>query len=161
MASSIEKTGDWGRVGNVISNLTKEMKSAQVLCLRRWGLKAEGIAKQHISSQDLGWKALQPSTKAFKARMGYSDNILVMTSTYFQSISSEVVGSKVYAGVKRGVRENGGAEVDSVARVHEYGNAGRGIPARPLWGPTYEETMEWTYTNNSPVTYFMDAIKKY
>ena len=81
------KIGDWNKVHALIGNLAEEMYKAREMSLQRWGLKAEGIAKSHISKQDLGWEALKPETIASKVRKGQSENILVASSSYFQSIT--------------------------------------------------------------------------
>lgn len=157
-----QKVGDWKKVTNLVANIGKEMLAAQKISLMRVGLKAEGTAKKHISQQDLGWKPLKPATIAYKIRKGYSENILVMTSSYFQSITSWVVNDTVYAGVKRGVvHKKSGTEMGIIARVHEYGSLSGKIPARPLWQPTMEETIEWHLSKNSPVDIFVERMKKY
>jgi hypothetical protein len=132
------------------------------MSLARFGLKAEGIAKKHINRQDLGWRPLDPATLAQKIRAGHSENILVATSSYFQSITSWVFGGQTaLAGVKRSARNEDGELLANIAAVQEFGSESAGIPARPLWKPTYEETMEWHVTNNLPSMYFMAAVSKY
>ena len=155
------KVGEWEKLHLLELNLAKEIIGAKNTALRRWGLKAEGTAKLHISNQDLGWQALAPATLARKIRLGFSTNILVETSTYFQNITSwiDAPNNTVYAGVKRGVREPNGEDTGMVAAIHEYGSQSGRIPARPLWQPTYAETMEWHIKNNNPAKIFIKNIK--
>lgn len=131
------------------------MDKARQASLTRWGLKAEQIAVDHMSKQDLGWKALNPQYLAAKIRKGQSELTLIATSSYFQSITSWVSGDTALAGVKRGVLDENGVEVANIAKIHEFG-AG----ARPLWQPTFKETMAWHYKENTPAMLFMEQIKK-
>lgn len=164
MKSGMEKVGDWSKIGLFIKNLSTELEKAQLTALEHWGLKAEGTAKKHISSQDLGWKPLKPSTLATKIRAGHSDNILVATSSYFQSITSWVDKSdmKAYAGVKRTAKDADGNIIADIAAVHEFGSVVANIPKRELWHPTFNETTKWFMSSNSrPAIIFSKNIKKY
>lgn len=137
----MKKSGQWPKVKSLCGNLSKEMEKAQKQSLMRWGLKAEALAKGHMNAQDLGWRPLKPETIKRKVRKGYSENILIMTSTYFQNITTFVKGETAFAGVKRGSKHTGGGDLTSIAAVHEYGS--NKVPARPLWRPVFKETMEW------------------
>lgn len=156
-----KKIGDWDKVRMLIFRLGDECEQAQQISLKRFGLKAEGLAKAHISNQDLGWNSLNPEYLARKIRKGYSENILVKTSSYFQSITSYVVGDTVYAGVKKIVKDKNGVEIANIARIHEFGSLSSGIPARPLWRPTLEETVTWHNQKNRPELILMQRLKKY
>lgn len=156
---SAKKIGDWAGVKELVFNLGGEMKKARTQCLMRWGLKAEALARGHISAQDLQWRALSPDYLAWKATEGYSTNILVMTSSYFQSITSLVKDKTAFAGVKIGSKNLKGNDLVSLAAVHEYGN--NRTPARPLWQPVYEETMAWTVKENSPTKILISNLAKY
>ena len=135
------------------------MYKAQQVSLMRWSLQAERIAKGHISSQDLGWKPLSAKTIMIKSDKGLSENILVATSSYFRSITGWVDGDTAYVGVKKGVREENGTEIEKVALVLEFGSDERNIPERPLWRPTMAEVSVWTYKNNNPVNIFYELIR--
>jgi hypothetical protein len=114
----------------------------------RWGLKAEALAKGHMSAQDLGWKPLKPQTIKTKVKKGYSENILMMTTSYFQAITTIVKGDTAFAGVKRGSKHSKGGDLTSIAAIHEYGS--NSTPARPLWKPVFTEAMAWTTKSNNP-----------
>lgn len=89
---------------------------------------------------------------------------MVETSTYFQSITSWVDGDTAYAGVKKEKRYSGkdGTEyVTDIAYLHEFGSETRGVPARPLWKPTFKEAMAWHWKNNKPEEIFLNIVKKY
>lgn len=156
----LRKTGDWAGVVRKIAALNKIAKETKAQCLSQWALKAEALAKGHISAQDLPWKALSPSTVEYKTNNGYSLNILVMTSSYFQNITSWVEGDYAIAGVKRGVTGALGDDIATVARTMEYGSVVRNIPARPLWQPVLDETMAWTVNNNNPTKIFLAKLQQ-
>lgn len=158
----VTKIGDWEKVALLIANLAREMELARDLALKRWGLKAEGLAKGHMSKQDLGWQALKPETIAKKIRAGHSENTLIATSDYFQAITSWHMDSSVYAGVKKSARDSEGNDIADIAATHEYGSDSGNIPERPLWQPVFLETMQWfNLGGNSPVDIFNRNIKKY
>lgn len=153
----VEKTGNWRKADRTVRALQHEMRHAQTVALKRWGLFAERTAVGHIARQDLRWRALKPATVAGKVRQGYSENILVRSSTYFQSITSYVIKDVAYAGVRKMVNYSNGAEVANIAAVHEFGTKNGNIPARPLWQPTYKETVVQIIENPmmNPVAIFM------
>lgn len=162
MSGSFSKIGDWDKIKRITGALAKEMENARKISLKRWGLKAEGLAKTHISKQDLNWKPLEPETIAQKIRKGYSENILVATSSYFQSITSWSDGESAYAGVKKTAKDTEGNVIADIAAIHEFGSKSGKIPARPLWKPTLDETMEWfDKKENQPTAIFMQLISKY
>lgn len=155
----IEKIGDWSKMHIIANNLQNNMHKAHVTCLKRWGLMAEKIAVTHINKQDLTWTPLNADYLKWKVKKGYSDNILVMTSTYFQSITSIVKGNTAYAGVKKQVKDKHGNIVADIARTHEFGSRSGNIPKRPLWVPTFKETMLWNKLHNLPAKIFLDSLK--
>lgn len=160
----VRKTGDWDKVAKLVGNLAYEMQQSSIISLKRFGLKAEGTAKQHMSSQDLGWAELKPATLAAKLRKGLSNNILIATSDYFQAITSWVDEPEytVYAGVTKVAKNRDGDVIADIAAVHEFGSASGNLPARPLWQPTYKETMEWFMKGpNRPDAIYAQRIKKY
>lgn len=162
MSGEMRKVGDWAKVGAVIANLGMEMERARSLSLKRWGLKAEGLAKKHMSSQDLGWTALKAATISAKIRKGQSENILIATSDYFQAITSWADKERAYAGVKKQITNAEGEVIADIAAIHEFGYEAGGIPARPLWQPVYEETMKWFLASDStPIRIFAKNIQKY
>lgn len=158
---AFKKVGDWGKVTRLVNELGKEALRAQRLSLMRWGLKAEAIAKLHISKQDLNWAELNPDYLAKKVREGKSENILVATSTYFGSITSYVLSDAAYAGVRKNIVDDKGIEIANIAAVLEYGSPKMGIPERPLWKPTLIEVTIWHAKYNTPEQHFVKNLKKY
>lgn len=154
MHIDVKRIGDWPTFARLAANLTRELNTARIISLRRWGLKAESIAKGHLSSQDLAngeWLPLSTRYLQWKKNQGFSDNTLIMTSTYFQNITTWVdrIQGEVYVGVKRGVvvktGPSKGLVLSDIAMGNEYGvkRNGSDLPARPLWEPTLRETMQW------------------
>lgn len=153
----IKKVGDWEKIGHIIANLGKHMEDSRQISLKRFGLKAEAIAKTHISKQDLGWRPLKAATISQKVRKGLSSNILVATSSYFQSITSWHKKDTVYIGVNRTARNKTGQVIANIARVHEYGSGS--IPKRPLWRPSFQEVMAWHLKHNDPRIHLAKKLK--
>ena len=139
--------GDWIKVDHITKQLEVLGKQTMVEGLAKTGLYAEGVAKKHISNQDLGWKALNKDYKDQKKRKGLSTNILVSSSAYFQAITSFTKGKQVNVGVKKAARDKEGNEIANIAAIHEFGSSKRNIPARPLWQPTLKETTKWLSKN--------------
>ena len=159
----LEKVGNWAQGVKAVEELGKKMLQAQEIALKRVGLYAEGQAKLHIRNQDLGWKPLQPKTIADKIRKGFSTNILVQTSSYFQAITSWVDKDKgvAYVGVKKQVRNKETGElVADIAKVHEFGSKSGNIPARPLWQPVNREALEFMKKpENTPPAIFKKLMQ--
>jgi hypothetical protein len=149
MGKSFKKVGDWDKLRYLSVSLRQGLMTASNISVKRFGLIAEKIAKQHISSQDLPWAPLSQEYKAGKKKHGFSEKILVRTSTYFQSITAWSEGLSGYAGVKKGVREPDGEEVADIAKIHEYGSSKH--PARPLWQPTFEEAFNKWKASETPL----------
>lgn len=159
---AIRKTGDWAKVQLLIGALSKEMDASRQIALKQIGLKMEGTAKKHIRDQDLGWTPLTADYARAKERAGLSDKTLVATSDYFQAITSYVSQKKVaLAGVRKGKTNSEGKVIANIAAVLEFGSAAVGIPARKLWKPTLEETVDWVVKEKLPVKIFEERIEKY
>ena len=158
--SGARRTGDWNRVNNVISHLATEMTAAKNICLQRFALKAEAVAKGHITAQNLGWRPLRGRTIAQKVKKGQSENIYVASGTYFRNITSTVKGNTAYAGVMRG-SSSSGSDLGDIARMLEFGSHVKRIPARALWQPTFKECIEWTMKSNSPAQIAVERLKRY
>lgn len=159
--STAKIIGDFDEFKRFGNEILKSMEKAREIALKRAGLKGEAIAKLHISNQDLNWVLLEPKTIATKIRKGYSENILVATSSYFQSITSWADKERCYVGVKKTAKDAEGNVIADIARTHEFGSKAAGIPERPLWRPTYAETLQWWQKEeNSPAYIFKQIITK-
>jgi hypothetical protein len=142
-----KKVGDWTNARRVVNSLRYHVEAANIEALGRLALKAEAVAKEHISNQDLPWAKLSPKYLAKKIRKGQSENILVADSTYFQSITSYTRGRAAYAGVPSNASNTEGKNLGKIAAYLELGSPARKLPARSLWLPTFNETVVWGRTN--------------
>lgn len=153
-----ELTGDWAKVKVLTQHLGPDIKKVIRRGMKGVGLKAEQIAVKHLQAQDLEWAALDEKYLERKIARGGSEKTLIDTSTMFSAITSIVVGHYgVFAGVQRNVSYKDGEDVAYIAEVMEYGSEARNIPARPLWQPTYEETIAWLKESN----YFGKKVAEY
>lgn len=157
---SVRRTGNWNGISRLMGTLPQTLAEARQLSLRRWSLKAEGLAKGHMSAQDLGWTTLKAKTVAAKLKKGQSELILIATSSYFQAITSWTTTDKALVGVRRSVRGRDGQLIEAVARTHEFGSPSKNIVARPLWQPVLRETMRWHLRNNKPEYLFRLAARQ-
>jgi hypothetical protein len=149
MANGIRKFGDWNKLDVLSKTLRTGLVESCHISVKLFALSAEKIAKEHISKQDLGWKPLSAQYAKSKQKKGFSEKILVRTSTYYQSITSWREGFSGYAGVKKTVREPTGEMVADIAKIQEYGNSK--TPSRPLWQPTYKEAITKWRLESTPL----------
>jgi len=90
----------------------------------------------HIRSQDLKWAKLSAYTIYKKGH----DKIYLDSWEYVRSIRAKVEKSATSATLTvspEGNHKKSGLSMQDLARILEYGDVG--LPARPLWRPTFEE----------------------
>lgn len=115
-----------------IASIVPTMQHARMRALAKIGLVGERIVTKHIQRQDLDWDTLSEAYVDWKEKHGYSAKTYVMTSSYFQAITSWLKDmDTVYIGTKKGVRTKDGELYEEIAGVLEY--------HRPLWGPSLVE----------------------
>lgn len=158
---AVKMTGDWGKALAVTKALKKVADESVKEALTKVALYAEKQAKKHISKQDLNWKPLESKYRKWKARKGFSTNILVKTGAYFQAITSSVDGTEAFVGVNRTEKDSEGNIIADIALIHEFGSTKAGIPARPLWQPVLQETASWYRAGNTVEDIFIKKIKRY
>lgn len=157
----VERNGQWRRVRAIMKGLVVDSLAAASGAATQLASKAEQIAVDHLSNQDLGWEPLSPQTLDAKARRGESELTLIATSSMMQSITSWTDKDGAYVGLTREAKNDDDQPLADIARVQEYGSISRGIPARPLWGPTLEEAREYAEANNLFAEHMEMALKKY
>lgn len=153
--------GDWKLARALGKNLNREIEEASLTARQKIGLYIEGQVKRHLRDQDLGWEPLNPKTLANKVRKGSSNKILIDTSTYFQSITTNTIGRVVFVGVKRNVTDREGNNLADVGTVHEFGTRSGDIPARPLWRPVLKEAIKFANERNILLNELADRLRKY
>ena len=139
-----KKTGDWAKVKRLTAGMPERFRKVIKNTLPKIGLKGERIAVLHIRNQDLGWEPLNSKYLERKIEEGKSEKTLIADAEYIRNISSYPANMNVLIGVDKKVKTKDGKEtIADVAKTHEYGSEAQGIPARPLWRPTYQEILKW------------------
>jgi len=107
------------------------------------------ILKSHIELQDLNWDPLSSDYAAFKRATGLDPRIWIATGLLLEQIevtpSKETTshgGTEIRKGFFAGItRDKMHDDVPTwlIADALEHGVAERGLPARPLFGPSEKE----------------------
>ena len=143
----VELIGPWIRTGLFIADLDVLIAAGSMKGQESAAKKLKALTRKHIKQgfvPGIHWPALKPSYSKAKARDGYDgDRILYRTGLYHKSITTWSKGTKWYVGVKRGISASGGGKnsrrtVGWIDHILERGSAAQGIPARPLWVPTFK-----------------------
>jgi len=140
------KLGDWGKLKMASTSLAKDLKKAEVMALKKIGLKGETVAKEYILSQPSSWQPLNAEYKKWKEANKRSNKTLISSSSYLQSITHKIDARAMvaYAGVtKKTTHKESKRPMMDIAKVHEFGSKGQGIPARPVWRPTLALVKKW------------------
>lgn len=143
VSTEITFIGDWNKVIRTLDDVPYIIKTGALLGQEAAAKKLIKIVKHHIKSNggELGWPPLKASTQTAKNKKGYTgDSIYVMTGTYFRSIKKWKKRGVIYVGLKRGVKHpTSGLTIGQIANILEYGSQARGLPPRPLWGPSFKQ----------------------
>lgn len=151
---STQLFGDWKKVQEKLSELDDDLKEGLKVALLQNAEMIRTKLVQHIQSQNLGWAGLDKDYLKQKRRKGLSQHILIATATLLNSITvNQVSDEEAFVGVLRSAPTQGGDYV-MIGSVMEYGSAARNIPARPLFGPTFKESLPEIETR------FRNAIEK-
>jgi hypothetical protein len=138
---TVQFSGDWDRLKNVLKSASPKIKSESRRTIGRQLKKIEKTVLGHIDSQDMEWQELSAPYAAMKERKGLSPDILRASNQMYSNITTDQPNDFVGAcGVKRGVKTPDGQDVTDIALIHEQPeDDGKVIPARKLWKPTFEE----------------------
>lgn len=141
MAGSVELTGDWNRLKQVLTQASPKLRSESRRTIGRCLKRIEAQILGHIDKQDLNWPELSEAYAAQKERKGLSPDILRASNQMYSNITTNQPDDFSGAvGVKRGVKAPNGQDVTDIALIHEQPeNDGKKIPARKLWEPTFKE----------------------
>jgi len=160
MKAQFRKVGNWQGVQMLVGSLKVEMQGASEESLRQFGKETEEIVRDHISKQDLAWKALSPKYMEQKKRRGWSDLTYVRTGSYFRYIKSYIRQGSVYIGISPGARTPEGNSLAKIAKVLEFGSVLKKIAARPLWRPSFNEAFKKFKSDNRPVKILLDRLRR-
>ena len=133
---TIKRFGNWAQARRATSTLDKSIKRAIRSAEEKIARRLIKIVKGHILSQDLPWVPLSPTTKNRKGH----DNVYLDSRFYINSIKFWQKNYVIHIGIPRGVMDaDGEVELWKVATWMEKGLPNRGMPPRPLWGPSIKE----------------------
>ena len=143
MSKSVELTGDWARLKQVLHEVSPKLKSESRRTIGRQLHKIEAKVLSHIDKQDLDWTPLSEKYAASKKKQK-SPDILRLSNQMYSNITTAQEGNfSGVVGVKRGVKNKDGGDVTDIALIHEQpDNDGAKIPARKLWKPTFDAMKE-------------------
>lgn len=92
--------------------------------------------KQIILEQKYKWKPLSAPYRRWKKLAGRDERILISTGEFVASIGWWEDEHGVHVGFRaQAEHRESSLPLNYLARIHEFGSAARGIPARPLWRP--------------------------
>lgn len=129
----IRLEGNWNGVANKLGSLPHVVRNAALAGEKKAANQLVKIVKKHINEQDLGWVPRAEGSRENDPR------ILVDTATYLKSIQAWKPGNSnsYFVGVPKSKYNQRGVRVADYAVYHEFGFGN--VPARPLWGPSFEE----------------------
>jgi len=148
MSRSVELTGDWKRLKQVLNEAAPKIRAESRKKIGRQLKLIEARVLSHIDEQDLEWEPLTEGYKKHKEKKNLSPDILRATNQMYSNITTAQEDNfSGMVGVKRGVRTKDGDDVTDIALIHEQPeDDGTKIPARKLWKPTFEEMKESVHT---------------
>lgn len=159
MRRPIKRVGEWNKVRRICQRLGRTVQTEagrDLVDATTWG---ESKAVKFLRDQSLSWTPLNPDYVNQKVKRGESSKTLIASSQYLQSITSHVDYPRAWVGVKRRAFNKEGQAVADIARVHEFGSVGRGIPARPLWRPVQQRLKYW-FKKRSTERRIINELKK-
>lgn len=153
----ITQIGNWDGVNRMVNSFNSVAKTTSRIYLNTFADLASGLAKDHITSNDLSWAPLSDAWSDYKERMGWAPDIYMASGSYYEAITANIdlVTLTAFAGVRKGpLSGSSGIPLMVVAELMEYGFmeypfVAGGLQARPLWTPTFEETIAWMSINMS------------
>ena len=129
---TFDMIGDWDSVQNNLNLLPHELKVSGMQGQRKVAETFAKNVKKNIETERFN---LVP--KKYNSSDGRA---LINDENYIRNIKAWRANYIYYAGVKAGIQEpKSKIEIAHLAAIHEHGNPGRNLPARPVWGPTYNE----------------------
>lgn len=142
----IELFGDWNKALALFNGLPLAVTTGAQIGKLAAAKKIQAMIKKNIRSggpANVHWQELSANYQRVKSSKGGDPNKKwFFKGTYYKNIKIIQKGDDVYVGVPARVRSSHGKRpltLGQVANILERGSAARGIPARPLWGPTFRE----------------------
>lgn len=150
----VELIGDWDKVKYALSNLDETIRIGVEKGQESTARKILAIVKRNIRENGgtIGWEPVSHKYGLWKTKKGYDPgNLLVLSGTYYRSITIWNARDRYYVGVKAGTKNpitKGGKNnitVGEIANILERGSRnktsgrGSGIKPRPLWAPSFRQ----------------------
>ena len=152
----IEFMGNWD---NVLNYLRKLPMPVMMAAQQGQALVAKEFAKEVQNSILMG-KVNGPQKK----HKNHDERLLIDTKLYVDSIRAYREGKIWKVGIQPGYMTNhksgGNIELRFLAQIHEFGNATRHIPARPVWFPTYQRLGGIHFGRKKVYDLMKKAVKK-
>lgn len=140
VAGRTGKIGDWEKLDRLLSGFGQRFKRNVRRATDKNGRLLESTVVGHFENQDLPWPSLTPGYRKRKIREGYSEQILIRTSTLSQNIRYHRQSwNEGFVGVARNVMTSDGQSLVNIGAVHEFGTRDGRVPARPFVSPSLEE----------------------
>ena len=138
--AGIELTGDWEGTRYKLNMLDSDIKRGLIKANREIAEEIYARVVGHIYNQDLGWTPLGEKYAVRKAARWGNKGILMASDKMVSSIKIYREGLRFSVGIKGGLEHPFSTlKVAALALIHEAGSDSKGIPARPVWLPTYYE----------------------
>lgn len=145
LTPEVELIGDWNKAINLMYQLPLLIKEGSLKGQIAAAKQFRRIVRRHIrnNGSSLGWVPLKESYKKKKGRAGFPVNrIYYASGSYYNNIKVWSKDGQTFIGVKartKSLSTKSSLTLGQIARILEYGSDARGIPARPLWIPSFRE----------------------
>jgi len=143
-AIDVKLFGPWKKVTQLLESLPQHIKASSTSAQRSVAQKYVTRVKSHIKNQDIpGWTPLSNRYADYKMAKYGTEDILIATWDYYDSIKIWRQGGIYHAGIPKGISYPGnhGIEISRVAAIHEAWVNVPGRPHRPLWAYTLKMDM--------------------
>jgi hypothetical protein len=148
----IRYEGDWVRFGALINNVDVLLVTAAKDGQRRFAEAYKKAVKVNIGNGGVrfGYPPNNPRYSVFKEEHGGVNIPMRWSDTMMNSVEvlPNAKGTRLQVGIPKGIRrptyykgDSNELEVHEIANISEHGYSLRGIPARPVFGDTFKQTM--------------------
>lgn len=146
LVPEIQLFGDWNKALALFNTLPEAVKIGANNGSLKAAKKLRLLVRKNLKNNGppgIRWDQLSPKYKKFKKRKGgNTDKIWYFKGTYYKNIKVMQKGNNIYVGVpayKRSTINSKPKTLGQIANMLENGSTVTGLPARPLWKPTFKE----------------------
>ncbi len=148
------------RAYKMIHGLDKEIEKASIIAMKRIALRAEREVIKLIQSQPSWWPELSEEYKEWKAKHGYSTQMLRRSSDMINRITTYNFGKVFLVGVAKHITNSEGQKIANIAATMEYGSLSRNIPPRPFLLPSKAKVIQEVRRTGEFGNFVLNYIKK-